>query len=211
MIKKDKNVLLIVDIQNDFCPGGKLAVNEGDKIIPIINSLIPRFDRVVGTQDWHPQNHKSFATNHKGKKEYDIIDLHGIDQVLWPVHCVQGTEGADFHKNLNVNKLDMIVRKGTNPDVDSYSTFLDNDKKIMTGLKGYLNGLGINQIFIAGLATDYCVYYSALDSINYGFDTYVIIDACRGVNVPAGSIDNAVNDMKTNNVKIIHSENLLNA
>ncbi|MBN1153438.1 bifunctional nicotinamidase/pyrazinamidase [candidate division KSB1 bacterium] len=208
MIRKNKNALLVVDIQNDFCPGGKLAVAQGDEVIPIINRIMPRFDRVVGTQDWHPKDHESFAINHHNKHVYDTIDLYGIQQVLWPVHCVQGSKGADFHNDLNIDELDIIVRKGTHPHVDSYSTFQDNDKKLKTGLKGYLKGLDIEQVFIAGLATDYCVFYSAIDSIECGFETYVVIDACRGVGVPEGNIEQSLEQMRSKNVNIIHSENL---
>jgi len=209
MNKKINKALLVVDIQNDFCPGGRLAVTEGDKVIPIINRIMPVFDKVVGTQDWHPENHESFAVNHPDKQIYDIIDLHGIEQVLWPVHCVQGTTGADFHPDLNINELDLIIRKGTHPGVDSYSTFMDNDKKLKTGLEGYLKGLDIERVYIAGLATDYCVLYSALDSSHYGFETIVIVDACRGVNVPSGSVEQALEKMKSKDIKIINAESLL--
>jgi len=197
-----KKALLVVDVQNDFCPGGALAVPDGDAVIPIINKISKRFDRVVATQDWHPKNHMSFAVQHK-KKEYEIIRWKDMDQVLWPVHCVPGTRGAEFHKNLDARPFHLIIRKGTDPEIDSYSTFLENDKKTYTGLHYYLNGLGIKQIYLTGLATDYCVYFSAMDAKNLGFDVTVIIDATRGIDVPQGSIEKAVLDMTKRGVRIV--------
>lgn len=202
-----KKALLIVDIQNDFCPGGALAVPEGDAVIPIINGISGRFEKVVATQDWHPEDHMSFAVQH-GLKEYDVITLKGIEQVLWPVHCVPGTWGAEFHKDFDTRPIDLIIRKGTNREIDSYSTFLENDKKTATGLHYYLKGLEIEKIYLSGLATDYCVYFSAIDARNYGFDVHVIIDATRGIDVPKGSIEKAIQHMKERGVHIISHDKL---
>ena len=158
-------VLLVIDVQKDFCPGGALAVNGGDRIIPLINKIMEKFERVVATQDWHPVEHTSFAVNHKGKKVLDTVAVHGITQVLWPEHCVQGTEGADFHPDLEKRYFNLILRKGMNPELDSYSAFFENDKTTSTGLEYYLKGLGLSHVYICGLATDYCVYYSAMDAL----------------------------------------------
>ena len=162
---------LIIDVQNDFCPGGRLAVADGDKIIPLINGLSPHFQCVVQTQDWHPANHTSFATNHRDKQEYNTVNVEYGEQVLWPNHCVQGSKGADFHPKLDMRSTTMILRKGFRPNIDSYSAFFENDKTTSTGLKGYLDNLGITTVFIAGLATDFCVKWTALDSIASGFKT----------------------------------------
>lgn len=199
--------LLIIDLQNDFCPGGALPVAEGDKIIPIINKISPLFDKVVATQDWHPINHISFAKNHN-KNPYEIIKINGIEQVLWPVHCVPGTYGAAFHKDLNLNNVNLIIRKGDNPKIDSYSAFLENDKKTETGLHYYLKGLGIGDLYLCGLATDYCVYFSASDARKFGFNTYVILDATRGIDVPKDNIQRSIGDMEAKGVKIINSPDL---
>lgn len=208
MIKKDKNVILIIDVQNDFCPAGALAVNEGEEVVPVINSIQDKFYRVIATQDWHPAEHISFASNHKGKNVYDVIEIDGIKQVLWPAHCVAGTFGADFHKGLNITNFHLILRKGWDVMIDSYSAFLENDKKTLTGLSGYLKALNIEQVFVSGLATDYCVYYSAMDAVRYGFETYVIIDACRGVDIPANNIQRTICSMENNGIKIITSLDL---
>ena len=198
----EKRALLIVDVQNDFCPDGALAVPDGDTVIPIINRISSRFDKVVATQDWHPENHMSFAVQHR-LPEYDVIRLKGVEQVLWPVHCVFGTWGAEFHKDLDTRPVDLIIRKGTDPEIDSYSTFLENDKKTMTGLHYYLKGLEIENIYLSGLATDYCVYYSAIDARNLGFDVSVIIDATRGIDFPADNIKKALSHMTERGVHII--------
>jgi nicotinamidase/pyrazinamidase len=203
MIKEKANALLIIDVQNDFCPGGALAVKEGDKIIPLINSIQNKFYKVVATQDWHPHNHISFASNHPGKKVYDEIDINNIKQVLWPDHCLAGTKGAEFHPALNIAEIHLILRKGTDANIDSYSAFMENDKKTFTGLEGYLKSLNIKQVFIVGLATDYCVYYTAMDALRLGFETYVIIDACRGVDVPEGNIQRVICSMQNNGIKVI--------
>lgn len=204
---KFRNCLIITDIQNDFCPGGALAVAEGDKIIPIINKIVQKFDKAVATQDWHPPGHVSFATTHK-KNPYEIITVDGIQQVLWPDHCIPGTFGADFHKDLDLRKVGLIIRKGNDLNIDSYSTFIENDKKTFTGLHYYLQGLAIKDLYFCGLATDYCVHYSALDAREMGFNVYVILDACRGVDVPAGSIDAAIQEMKERGIRILNHNEL---
>jgi len=200
--------LIVTDIQNDFCPGGALAVNEGNKIIPVVNEFIHLFYRVVATQDWHPIDHISFASSHRGKKPFDSIDINGYQQTLWPDHCVQGTKGADFHPDLNTRPFSCIIHKGTHPNIDSYSTFIENDGKTTTGLDGYLKSLGIKEVFLCGLATDFCVLYSALDAAGLGYKTFVILDACKGIDVPAGSIDAAIARMKQHGVVITASGEL---
>jgi len=205
---KKNSALIIIDLQNDFCPGGALVVPEGDGIIPLINKLSGKFKRVIATQDWHPTDHMSFAVNHPGKKEFDVIDYNGMKQVLWPEHCVSGTFGAQFHSDLDINNVDLIIKKGRNPEIDSYSAFKENDKKTLTGLEGYLRNLDIRQTYICGLALDYCVLYSALDSRELGFDTYVIIDGTKGIDSPEGNIDKSLAIMKEKGIKIIESNDL---
>lgn len=175
--------LIIVDIQNDFLPGGALAVNKGDEVIPVINNLQQSgyFDLVVATQDWHPQNHKSFASNHSGKNTFEKIMLNGLEQILWPDHCVQGTKGADFPSGLDTKKIEAIFRKGMYANVDSYSGFFDNGKRKDTGLAAYLNGRKVDEIYVSGLAGDFCVFYTALDSVDCGFKTFFIEDATRSI------------------------------
>jgi nicotinamidase/pyrazinamidase len=174
--------LLLIDIQNDFIPGGALAVPRGDEVIPVVNHLQRLFEVVVATQDWHPENHKSFAANHEGKEVFEEIDLNGLSQVLWPVHCVQGTNGAEFSKDLAMNKVEAIFRKGTDSEIDSYSGFYDNGHRKTTALADYLRGKNVTEVYVAGLAADYCVYYTAKDAIEEGFTTYIIEDAVRAIN-----------------------------
>ncbi|WP_310393495.1 bifunctional nicotinamidase/pyrazinamidase [Hymenobacter sp.] len=173
--------LLLIDIQNDFLPGGRLAVPEGDAIIPLVNALQPRFDLVVATQDWHPAGHQSFASSHAGRRPFEQIDLHGLPQVLWPDHCTQASAGAELAAALHPERIEAIFRKGTNPEIDSYSAFFDNGHRKSTGLADYLRGRGVTQVYVAGLAGDYCVYYSALDALAAGFATTVIEDATRAI------------------------------
>lgn len=173
--------LLLIDIQNDFLPGGSLAVANGHQIIPVVNAVQQQFDLVVATQDWHPQNHKSFASNHQGKNVFETIELAGLPQVLWPDHCVQGTGGAAFSTAVNWNSVEAIFRKGTNPQIDSYSGFYDNGHNRATGLGAYLKGRGVTAVYIAGLAADYCVYFTAKDALALGFLTYIIEDATRAI------------------------------
>ncbi len=195
--------LLLIDIQNDFIPGGSLAVPGGDKIIPLANDLQKHFDLVVATQDWHPLNHKSFASNHEGRTEFEVIDLNGLQQVLWPKHCVQGTEGAEFSRELNMNKVEAIFRKGTDVEIDSYSGFYDNGHRKTTGLANYLKGKQVTEVFLAGLAADYCVYYTAIDALLEGFATYIIEDTVRAINVEG--FTKAKEDITSAGGKIINS------
>ncbi len=174
--------LIIVDVQNDFLPGGALAVEEGDAVIPVINKLQKNFDLVVATQDWHPPNHKSFASQHTGKNIFEEIKLNGLPQVLWPDHCVVETSGAEFSADLEGKNIEAIFRKGMESDIDSYSGFFDNRKKKATGLGAFLKGRGVSSIFVAGLAADYCVYFTALDGLELGFQSTIITDATRAIN-----------------------------
>jgi len=174
--------LLLVDVQNDFMPGGSLEVPHGAMIVPLVNRLQKYFDLIVATQDWHPHNHKSFASNHSDKKPFDEIDLNGIKQILWPDHCVQGSKGAEFHPDLEINKIAAIFRKGMDPEIDSYSGFYDNGHQISTGLSGYLKEKGISEIYFCGLAGDICVYHSIKDSLEEGFSATLIEDASLPLN-----------------------------
>ena len=203
-----KAALLVVDVQNDFCEGGALEVKNGNDIIPVINSLVAsqKFDLIIATQDWHPRAHKSFASNHKNKSVYEIIKLNGIDQVLWPDHCIQRTKGARFHSNLNLGDKYKVFKKGSNPNIDSYSGFFDNDHKSSTGLNNYLRKNKVNDVYITGLATEYCVKYTALDSIKEGFNTYVIKDAVRGVNVNKGDSKTAFDNLRQLGVQLVYSK-----
>lgn len=204
-----KKALLIIDIQNDFCPGGALEVPEGDKIIPEVNKLsdMDKFSKVIATQDWHPPEHISFASNQE-KEPFSEIEIDGVKQTLWPDHCVQGADGAKFHPRLDLKPVDLILRKGGSPDVDSYSAFLENDKKTETGLHYYLKGMDIEEIFVCGLATDFCVYYSCLDGIKYDFKVNLVRDATRGIDQPEGSVDEALEDMEDKGVVITKSGKL---
>lgn len=183
-IRLGKNdVLLIVDIQNDFCRGGALAVPDGDAVIPVVGRLAEAFEHVILTQDWHPRGHLSFASSHPGRTPYDIIKMPYGDQVLWPDHCIQGSDGAAFHHDLTVPRSELIIRKGFCRDIDSYSAFCENDRRTPTGLGGYLHERGLTRIFIVGLAFDFCVRYSAEDATRHGFAAYVIEDGSRGIGV----------------------------
>jgi nicotinamidase/pyrazinamidase len=173
--------LILVDIQNDFIPGGTLPVPLGDEIIPLINELQLSFDLVVATQDWHPATHKSFASSHAGKKPFERIMLHGLEQVLWPNHCIQGSYGAQLHSKLSTNKVEAIFRKGMDPEIDSYSAFYDNGYRKATGLAGYLRERRVQKVFVCGLAADYCVFFTAKDALKENFETYIIEDATRAI------------------------------
>lgn len=194
--------LIIVDVQNDFCPGGALAVPEGDRVIPIINRLEDRFELVVATQDWHPPDHGSFAANHPGREPGEVIELAGLEQILWPVHCVQKTKGAEFHPDLRTDRIAKVFHKATDPEIDSYSAFYDNGHRKSTGLGEYLKDRGVADVFIAGLATDYCVKFSALDSLKLGFGTHVIEEACRGIDREPGDSARAIEKIKARGAKI---------
>jgi nicotinamidase/pyrazinamidase len=197
--------LILVDLQNDFMPGGALGVPEGDRVVPVANALGGRFDVVVASQDWHPPDHASFAIHHPGRRVGDIIDLDGISQVLWPVHCVQGTVGAEFVDALDRRWVQKVFRKGTDREIDSYSAFFDNGHRKSTGLADYLRSQEVSDVHLMGLATDYCVKFSALDACQLGFKTTLIEDACRGVELEAGDVDRAVRDMRQAGVSVVTS------
>lgn len=202
--------LLLVDIQNDFMPGGALPVPDGDHIIQIVQKLLKGpFDKIIASKDWHPPNHKSFAENTQGKYPGDRIILDGIDQILWPTHCVQGTKGADFCPGWDTTKIDKIIYKGIDPSIDSYSTFFDNEHLRSTELDKYLKEKGIKKVFVAGLATDYCVKYSVLDALHLGFQPYVIVDACKGINLKPNDSDQALKQMEKAGATLVYSQDLL--
>jgi nicotinamidase/pyrazinamidase len=203
----NKSVLIVVDVQNCFLPGGSLAVKDGEQVVPVINALAKKFAHVVLTQDWHTPGHVSFASAHPGKKPFEVIKLDYGDQVLWPDHCVQGTPGADISKDISIPHAELIVRKGYNKDVDSYSAFMEADHKTPTGLAGYLKERGLSRVFVGGLATDFCVAWTAMDAKNAGFETYVIDDASRGIDA-GGSLAAAWTAMDKVGVKKIMSSDL---
>lgn len=194
------HALIVVDVQNDFCPGGALAVPGGDDVVPVINAMMPDYDAVILTQDWHPADHQSFASAHSGAAPYDMTQMPYGSQVLWPDHCVQGTEGAAFHKDLRQD-ADLILRKGFRPQIDSYSAFFENDKLTPTGLEGYLRTRGIDRLTLVGLATDFCVAFSALDAARLGFETRVVLPACRAIDLN-GSLAHALKDMSAAGVQL---------
>jgi nicotinamidase/pyrazinamidase len=197
--------LVLVDLQYDFCPGGALAVAHGDETIEIARRMVPRFETVVATQDWHPPTHGSFAANHPGTTPYQIIELNGLPQVLWPVHCVQGSRGAELHDELDPDRITHVFAKGTDPAVDSYSGFFDNGKRKATGMGAWLRERGIQQLYVMGLATDYCVKHTAIDARELGFDVTLIEDGCRAVNLQPGDADRAITAMRDAGVTIVDS------
>ena len=203
----ERDVLLVIDVQNSFVSGGSLAVPSGEEIVPLINALARRFKHVVLTQDWHPPGHISFASSHPGTKPFEVIDLPYGKQVLWPDHCVQGTDGAKLHPELDIPHAQLIIRKGFHQDVDSYSAFLEADRTTATGLAGYLKELTLTRVFCAGLATDFCVAWSALDARKSGFDALVIEDACRAIDTQ-GSLAAAWKDLLAAGVERVRSEGL---
>jgi nicotinamidase/pyrazinamidase len=203
--------LILVDIQNDFLPGGALAVPEGDQIIAVVNRIQPLFALVVATQDWHPANHGSFAANHPGKSVYEQIELNGLPQTLWPVHCVQNTRGAELASELERDRIEKIFPKGTNPAIDSYSGLFDNGHRKSTGLGEWLKARGMTDVYVCGLATDYCVKFTALDAIKMGFKTHLVEDACRGVNLRPNDVQDAIAEMKNAGVEIVQSGDVLKA
>ena len=194
--------LIVIDMQYDFCPGGALAVEGGDEIVPGINALIDEFPAVILTQDWHPAGHSSFASSYKDKAPFDTVEMSYGTQVLWPDHCIQGSEGAAFHAGLDTDSADMIVRKGFNPSIDSYSAFFENDHETPTGLHGYLQTRGIEQLTMVGLATDFCVNFSAVDAAKLGYDVTVLTELCRGIDLD-GSLAAALEGMKDAGVKVV--------
>ncbi|AKP54030.1 bifunctional nicotinamidase/pyrazinamidase [Cyclobacterium amurskyense] len=207
-VNKENSALIIVDVQNDFLPGGALAVGKGDEVIPVINKVKDKFDLIVATQDWHPANHGSFAANHEGKKVGESISLNGLDQILWPVHCVENSIGADFHKSLDKQNWREVFKKGSNPVVDSYSGFFDNGRKEKTGLGDFLKANGIENVFVTGLAADYCVKFTVLDALDLGFNTYLIADATKGVNLSPNDTLEAFKEMETQGAILVSSSSL---
>ena len=203
--------LILVDLQNDFIPGGALAVADGDAVILIANDVQRAFDLIVATQDWHPANHGSFAANHPGKKIGDVIELNGLPQILWPVHCVQNTRGAEFAPGLNTDRITQVFRKGTDPAIDSYSTFFDNAHRRSTGLADFLRARGVTHVYLMGLATEYCVKFSALDARQLGFNVHVIEDGCRGVNLKPTDSEVAIAEMRRAGAAIVDSRTVAGA
>jgi nicotinamidase/pyrazinamidase len=202
MKRSDRDVLLIVDVQNDFCPGGALAVPRGDQIIPFVNRLAAEFAHVVLTQDWHPRGHASFASSHPGHRPFDAIEVFYGPQILWPDHCVQGTRGAALHPDLDVGHAELVLRKGFRVAIDSYSAFFENDHRTPTGLAGYLKERGFERITLCGLATDFCVFYSAIDARQAGFAVTVATGACRGIDID-GSLAKAMRSMNETGVTLL--------
>ena len=200
-----KSALIIVDVQNDFLPNGALAVPKGDEVVVVANRLMPRFEIIVATQDWHPANHGSFAANHPGHRPGEIIELNGLPQILWPVHCVQGTSGAEFAPALHTDHITQVFRKGTDPGIDSYSGLFDNGHRNSTGLGEYLRQQSIGTVYVLGLATDYCVKFTAIDLVKAELDVILIEDGCRGVELRPGDTAKAINEMRQMGVKIISS------
>jgi nicotinamidase/pyrazinamidase len=196
------HALIVIDVQNDFCPGGRLAVADGDAVVPQINALMQDFATVVLTQDWHPADHASFAANHAGAAEFSLTQMPYGPQVLWPVHCVQGSPGAAFHAALRTDPAQLVIRKGFRPAIDSYSAFFENDRATPTGLDGYLRNRGVTALTLAGLATDYCVAYSALDAARLGYAVRVVLSACRAIDLN-GSLQAALDQMKAAGVTLV--------
>lgn len=201
--------LILVDIQNDFLPGGSLAVPHGDEVVAVANRLQTAFELVIATKDWHPPDHGSFAANHRGRRPGEVVDLDGVDQILWPVHCVQGSRGADFAPGLETAWIDKVFYKGTDRRVDSYSTFFDNARRRSTGLGDYLREAGVEEVYILGLATDYCVKFSALDAAELGFVTHVVEDGCRGVDLSLGDSERALDEMRAAGVVVLQSDEVM--
>lgn len=204
---RETDALLVIDVQNDFCPGGNLAIAEGDAVVPVINHLAPRVPTVVLTQDWHPAGHLSFASSHPGKAPFDTVTVGYGDQVLWPDHCIQQTEGAEFHPDLRVPQAQLVIRKGFRPAIDSYSAFFENDKATSTGLTGYLRERGVERVICTGLAYDVCVRYSAEDAQAAGFETVIVKDACRGVNAH-GSLEAAEQSFAERGLAVVGSADI---
>ena len=199
--------LIVIDVQNDFCPGGALAVTEGDAVVPVANRLMQRFDHVVLTQDWHPDDHSSFAANNPGRDAFSLIDMPYGPQVLWPVHCVQGTAGAAFHKDLETDRANLIIRKGYRSEIDSYSAFFENDHATTTGLAGYLRERAVEHLVMVGLATDFCVRFSAVDAVKLGFRVTLLEDGCRAIDLD-GSLAAARAELSENGVIVTVSDDL---
>lgn len=201
-MRPETHALIVIDVQNDFCGGGALAVPDGCAVVAPINALMDEFATIVLSQDWHPEDHRSFASQHEGKQPLELVEMHYGPQVLWPDHCVQGSRGAHFHPELRTDAAQMIVRKGFRPTIDSYSAFFENDRTTPTGLEGYLRARGVDRITLVGLALDFCVHYSAVDAAKLGFAVDVITDACRGIDLD-GSLDAAHANMRDNGVQVL--------
>ena len=195
--------LLLIDLQNDFMLGGALAVPGGDEVIPVVNALMPQFERVVATQDWHPTDHGSFAANHPGREVYEQIDLNGLPQTLWPVHCVQNTGGALFAPGLDTRRIERVFPKGTDRGIDSYSGFYDNGHRASTGLGAWLRERGVTALTVAGVATDYCVKFTVLDALSEGFEVELLAAGCRGVNLQAGDAEKALEEMAAAGARVV--------
>lgn len=204
-----KEALIMVDLQNDFCAGGNLSVPQGDDVIPLANKLQTCFDLIIATQDWHPKNHTSFASNHNNFKIGDIITINNLTQILWPDHCIQGSKGAEFHPKLHTQQIKKIFHKGIDKNIDSYSAFFDNAHLRSTGLADYLKQENVKDIYIIGLATDYCVKYSVLDAVSQQFNVHVIIDACRGVELNKGDTAKAIKEMEEAGAHIVYSADII--
>jgi nicotinamidase/pyrazinamidase len=208
MLIDDHDFLLAIDIQTDFCPGGALAISDGDAVVPITNRLLDRFSHAVATQDWHPANHISFASNHPGAEAFSQIEVDYGAQTLWPTHCVIGSAGADFHGDLAIDRFELIIRKGFRPAIDSYSAFFENDRTTPTGLAGYLRDRGAKRLFLTGLATDFCVAYSAIDAATLGFEVVVLIDACRAIDL-GGTLDKANAEWIAHGVRVAKAADIV--
>jgi nicotinamidase/pyrazinamidase len=204
----ESDALLVIDVQNDFCPNGNLAVADGDAVVGVINQLIPRFKHVILTQDWHPAGHSSFASSHPGKEPFSTTTMPYGQQTLWPDHCIQGSDGARFHSDLDIDPAALVIRKGMNPEIDSYSAFFENDHTTRTGLAGYLRDLRVNRVFCCGLAFDYCVRYSAVDARKESFTTLVVDDACRAIDLDGSDADTRI-EFKNRNIALVDSVSLL--
>jgi nicotinamidase/pyrazinamidase len=200
--------LILVDLQNDFCAGGALEVNEGNQVVPIANTLLDKFDLIIATQDWHPADHGSFAAMHPWRKPGAMIELNGLPQVLWPIHCVQESFGAEFVKDLDSDKITKVFVKGTDVGIDSYSGFFDNGHRKSTGLADYLTEQGVKELYVLGLATDFCVKYTVLDALELGFEVNLVVDACRGVNLQPGDVDRAIAEMAEKGARLIESKGI---
>lgn len=209
MDKRDCTALIVIDVQHDFLPGGALAVSDGDAVIAPVNALMQKIDRVILTQDWHPAGHSSFASSHAGRQPFETVTMAYGEQTLWPEHCIQGSHGATFHEALDQDRAELILRKGFNPAIDSYSAFQENDRVTTTGLDGYLRERGISRLVLAGLAFDYCVAWSALDAAARGYETLVVRDACRGIDLD-GSMAAAENAMLEAGVQLVSMDEVAN-
>jgi len=203
------NALILVDIQNDFVRGGPLAVPEGDCVVAVANRLMPRFDLVVATKDWHPADHLSFASQHPGRRIGEVVELDGLEQILWPDHCVEGTRGAEFVSGLDVSGIHRVFEKGIDRAIDSYSGFFDNGHRRSTGLGDFLREQGVAEVYVLGLATDYCVKFTALDAVELGFSTCLVLDGCRGVELNPGDVDRAVEEMRRAGVHVTDSATII--